>query len=121
MSKNEFFPPRPSVNPTIYAYELPNDSKRKGQIKIGFTDRDAHSRIKEQIVATRAAASIKNWLRTRYTLDFPGIWDLITIPVTKWWNLTTLKRKPDSMVLCGVHLKSTLRPILNPAFYGFRF
>jgi len=58
MSKKEFFPPRPSVNPTIYAYELPNDSKRKGQIKIGFTDRDAHTRIKEQIGATRAAFKI---------------------------------------------------------------
>jgi hypothetical protein len=54
----KFFPPRPSVNPTIYAYELPNDSKRKGQIKIGFTDRDAHTRIKEQIGATRAAFKI---------------------------------------------------------------
>jgi hypothetical protein len=30
---------------------LPNDSKRKGQIKIGFTDRDAQTRIKEQIGA----------------------------------------------------------------------
>ncbi|GAB4487315.1 MAG: GIY-YIG nuclease family protein [Raineya sp.] len=53
-NKKEFFPPRPSVNPTIYAYELPNDSKRKGQLKIGYTDRDAHTRIKEQIGATRA-------------------------------------------------------------------
>ena len=54
MSKKQFFPQRPSVNPTIYAYELPNDSKRIGQIKIGYTDRDAHARIKEQIGATRA-------------------------------------------------------------------
>ncbi len=54
----KFFPPRPSVNPTIYAYELPNDSKRKGQIKIGFTDRDAATRIKEQIGATRAEYKI---------------------------------------------------------------
>jgi hypothetical protein len=58
MSKKEFFPPRPSVNPTIYAYELPNDSKRKGQIKIGYTDRDAPTRIKEQIGATRAEYKI---------------------------------------------------------------
>lgn len=58
MSKKDFFPPRPSVNPTIYAYELPNDSQRKGQIKIGFTDRDAATRIKEQIGATRAAFKI---------------------------------------------------------------
>jgi hypothetical protein len=54
MSKKDFFPARSNVNPTIYAYELPNDSKRKGQIKIGFTDRDAQTRIKEQIGATRA-------------------------------------------------------------------
>ena len=58
MSKKVFFPPRPSVNPTIYAYELPNDSTRKGQIKIGFTDRDAATRIKEQIGATRATFNI---------------------------------------------------------------
>jgi hypothetical protein len=58
VSKKDFFPPRPSVNPTIYAYELPNDSQRKGQIKIGFTDRDAATRIKEQIGATRAAFKI---------------------------------------------------------------
>lgn len=58
MSNKLIFPPRPSVNPTIYAYELPNDSKRKGQIKIGFTDRDAYTRIKEQIGATRATFKI---------------------------------------------------------------
>ncbi len=58
MSKKEFFPPRPNVNPTIYAYELPNDSKRKGQLKIGFTVRDAFTRIKEQIGATRADFNI---------------------------------------------------------------
>jgi hypothetical protein len=54
MNKKQFFPQRPSVNPTIYAYELPNDSKRKGQIKIGYTDRDAQTRIKEQIGAARS-------------------------------------------------------------------
>jgi len=58
MSKKEFFPPRLGVNPTIYAYELPNDTKRKGQIKIGYTDRDAQIRIKEQIGATRADFNI---------------------------------------------------------------
>lgn len=58
MSNKFIFPPRPSVNPTIYAYELPNDSKRKGQIKIGFTDRDAYTRIKEQIGATRSAFKV---------------------------------------------------------------
>jgi len=49
MSKKQFFPPRPSTNPTIYAYELVGVSTHKGLLKIGFTDRDAERRIKEQL------------------------------------------------------------------------
>ena len=49
MSKKEFFPPRPSTNPTIYAYELVGVSTHIGQIKIGFTSRDAFSRVSEQL------------------------------------------------------------------------
>jgi hypothetical protein len=50
MSKKEFFPPRPSTNPTIYAYELVDVPSHKGLLKIGYTDRDAQIRIKEQLV-----------------------------------------------------------------------
>ena len=57
MSK-EFFPQRPEATPTIYAYELPNDSSRKGQLKVGDTNRTAKERIKEQIGATRAKFTI---------------------------------------------------------------
>jgi hypothetical protein len=57
MSK-DFFPQRPEATPTIYAYELPNDSSRKGQLKIGDTNRSALERIKEQIGATRAEFKI---------------------------------------------------------------
>jgi hypothetical protein len=49
MSKKEFFPPRPSTNPTIYAYELVGVATHKGLLKIGYTDRDATTRIKEQL------------------------------------------------------------------------
>jgi hypothetical protein len=49
MSKKEFFPPRPSTNPTIYAYELVSVDTHKGLLKIGFTDRNAQQRIKEQL------------------------------------------------------------------------
>jgi hypothetical protein len=49
MSKKEFFPPRPSTNPTIYAYELVDVATHKGLLKIGYTDRDAQKRIKEQL------------------------------------------------------------------------
>ena len=47
--KKEFFPPRPSVNPTIYAYELVDVNTHIGLLKIGYTDRDAQRRIKEQL------------------------------------------------------------------------
>ena len=36
------------TNPTIYAYTTPNDASKKGWVKIGYTDRDAEKRIKEQ-------------------------------------------------------------------------
>lgn len=58
MSKKEFFPTRPSLNPNVYAYKLPNNVKRKEQIQIDFTDRDAHTRIKEQIGETLAKFKI---------------------------------------------------------------
>ncbi len=47
--KKEFFPPRPSTNPTIYAYELVGVATHNGLLKIGYTDRDAQTRIKEQL------------------------------------------------------------------------
>ena len=47
----EFFPKKSEATPTIYAYELPNDGSRKGQLKVGFTNRSAQERIKEQIGA----------------------------------------------------------------------
>lgn len=53
MSK-EFFPPKTSATPTIYAYSLPNDISRKEQLKIGDTNRTAQQRIKEQIGAARS-------------------------------------------------------------------
>jgi hypothetical protein len=49
MTKKEFFSKRPNINPTIYAYELPKEETRKGLLKIGFTDRDAKTRIAEQL------------------------------------------------------------------------
>jgi hypothetical protein len=49
MSKKVFFPPRPFANPTIYAYELVGVSTHLSLLKIGFTDRDAQTRIREQL------------------------------------------------------------------------
>jgi type II restriction enzyme len=36
------------TTPTIYAYITPNDHAKDGWIKIGYTDRDAETRIREQ-------------------------------------------------------------------------
>lgn len=52
MSKKEFFPARSPSNPTIYAYELVGVSTHQGLIKIGFTSRDALSRVSEQLKTT---------------------------------------------------------------------
>lgn len=45
----EFFIQRPSVTPTIYAYELVGVNSHKGYIKVGYTDRDVETRVKEQL------------------------------------------------------------------------
>lgn len=44
----DFFPPRPELNPTIYAYELPGVPDHRGLLKIGFTTRAAQDRVAEQ-------------------------------------------------------------------------
>lgn len=45
----EFFRKRPNVTPTVYAYELIGVESHKGYIKIGYTDRAAEIRIREQL------------------------------------------------------------------------
>jgi hypothetical protein len=49
MSKNEFFPKPPEINPIIYVYELVGVPSQQGWLKVGYTDRDAKTRIKEQL------------------------------------------------------------------------
>ena len=48
MGNDDFFLQRPSVNPTIYVYELSGVESHKGYVKIGYTDRDVHERIKDR-------------------------------------------------------------------------
>ena len=45
----EFFSQRPNITPTIYAYELVGVDSHKGYIKVGYTDRDVETRVKEQL------------------------------------------------------------------------
>jgi len=47
--KHNFFPLRPKLTPTIYAYRILNTSDREGLLKVGFTSRNAQDRVKEQL------------------------------------------------------------------------
>lgn len=49
MPDNNYFAERPPVTPTIYAYKLIGVESHKGYLKIGYTDRDAETRIAEQM------------------------------------------------------------------------
>jgi len=45
----EFFPPKPEIAPTIYAYELPGVPSHKGYLKVGYTEQGADARVRQQL------------------------------------------------------------------------
>ena len=47
--KKDFFPQRPKINPTIYAYKILNAKDRSGLLKVGFTVKTAKQRVSEQL------------------------------------------------------------------------
>lgn len=49
MAEMGFFPQRPESHPTIYAYEFIGVASHQGYIKVGYTERDVETRIKEQV------------------------------------------------------------------------
>ena len=57
MSHN-FFPQRPKVTPTIYAYRLVGVESHKGFLKVGYTDRSAKERIDEQLHTSKVTYEI---------------------------------------------------------------
>ena len=48
MTTMDFFPQRPPVSPKIYAYELIGVASHRGYIKVGYTEREVDTRIREQ-------------------------------------------------------------------------
>jgi len=60
--EQNFFPQRPSITPTIYAYRLPGVDSHRGYLKVGYTDRTAKERIDEQLHTSKIASllSTKN-------------------------------------------------------------
>jgi len=49
----DFFPQKPEVKPTIYAYELIGVDSHKGLLKVGYTVRSAQERVAEQLKTSR--------------------------------------------------------------------
>ncbi len=58
MAQNIFFPQRPKVTPTIYAYRLVGVESHKGFLKVGYTDRTAKERIEEQLHTSKVQYEI---------------------------------------------------------------
>lgn len=54
----QYFPQRPTVTPTIYAYRLPDVASHKGFLKVGYTDRTAKERIEEQLHTSKVKYEI---------------------------------------------------------------
>lgn len=58
----EYFPQRPAITPTIYAYSLPGVDSHNGYLKVGYTNRTAKERIEEQLHTSKI----------KYKIEFVG-------------------------------------------------
>ena len=58
MANQEFFVQRPDINPTIYVYKLVGVASHEGYVKVGYTERDVETRVKEQIGASHVPYQI---------------------------------------------------------------
>ena len=56
--EHNYFPQRPAVTPTIYAYRLVGVESHKGYLKVGYTDRTAKVRIDEQLHTSKVPYEI---------------------------------------------------------------
>ena len=61
----EFFPPKPEIAPTIYAYELPGVPSHKGYLKVGYTEQGADARVRQQLQTAGLADSDRAMTRHR--------------------------------------------------------
>ncbi len=58
MPELDFFPQRPKSHPAIYAYEFKGVASHRGYIKVGYTERDVETRIREQTHTTAVPYTI---------------------------------------------------------------
>ena len=64
--EHNYFPQRPNVTPTIYAYRLIGVDSHKGYLKVGYTDRTAKERIDEQLHTSKVQYEIVNTIPIIY-------------------------------------------------------
>ena len=58
MPEMDFFPQRSESHPTIYAYEFIGVKSHEGYVKVGYTERDVETRVKEQVAQTKVPYKI---------------------------------------------------------------
>ena len=54
----DFVHQRPASHPTIYADEVTGVQSHVGYIKVGYTERDVETRVKEQVAQTKVPYKI---------------------------------------------------------------
>lgn len=112
MSK-DFFPQKPDVNPTIYAYELIGVDSHKGLFKVGYTVRNAQDRVAEQLKTSR--------LKYRIVLDEIAIRNDGTAftdhEVHQHLKKRSIKREDGEWFKCTLKdVKSAINDIRNRKF-----
>lgn len=61
MQEMELFPQRSDSYPSIYAYEFIGVKSHEGYIKVGYTERDVETRVKEQLHTAAVPYRILDW------------------------------------------------------------
>ena len=112
MSK-DFFPQKPDVNPTIYAYELIGVDSHKGLLKVGYTIRNAQDRVAEQLKTSR--------LKYKIVLEETAIRNDGTTftdhEVHQHLKRRSIKKKDGEWFKCTVRdIKSTINDVKNRKF-----
>ena len=111
---------RPKILPVIYAYILPDVKSHEGFIKIGYTERDAETRIKEQ---THTAA-----LRYKILLSEPAIRsdgstftdkDIHAVLLKRGYPQLNPDRDKNEWFRCSLNdVRHAITAVRNRTFYG---
>jgi len=109
MSK-DFFPQKPKISPTIYAYELIGVDSHKDLLKVGYTVRNAQDRVAEQLKTSRLNYKIvleENAIRN----DGSAFTDH---EVHQYLSKRSISRKDGEWFKCSVRdVKSAINDIKN--------